>query len=183
LSNFSGREAALELRLLRPPVHKSHDFLELKDGKDGTSFLEGIEIFGLIIGGAVLPAAEENLDSLESQGADDGVIFFTFGRVISDVVGQTREGRGRMMEGARHGQPIGPRKFKLLKGFSMIVIVSSSAATLVMVDCPLMGLMAWRHCGFSRIIEVPRPSVRLPGEQSFENACGNRLANCSMRHS
>lgn len=73
-----------------------------------------------------------------------------------------------MLEGARPGQPIGPRKFKLLKRFSIIVIVSSSAATLVMVDYPYCLVPAPLICKYRwkrhRKLDWPECSC-LPGKE------------------
>src|SRR5258707_7964741 len=58
----------------------------MEGGKNGTSFLEGLQVFVVVVRSSILPAPEEDADPFEGQGANDGVKFFAFGLVVIDVV-------------------------------------------------------------------------------------------------
>src|SRR5258707_846784 len=58
----------------------------MEGGKNGTSFLEGLQVFVVVVRSSILPAPEGDADPFEGQGANDGVKFFAFGLVVIDVV-------------------------------------------------------------------------------------------------
>ena len=58
----------------------------MKGRENGTSLLEGLHMFVLIVRGAILPATEQDADPLEGQRSDHRVIFFAFGGVVVQVI-------------------------------------------------------------------------------------------------
>ena len=58
----------------------------MKGRKEGPSFGKHLHVFVFIVRGPVLPAAKEDADPFEGQGANDRVVFFTFGGVVLDIV-------------------------------------------------------------------------------------------------
>ena len=58
----------------------------MKGSKYGPSFKQDLHILVLVVGGLILPAAEQDADPFEGQGADYGMIFFAFDRVVFNIV-------------------------------------------------------------------------------------------------
>ena len=59
----------------------------MKGCEYGASFDEGLHVFLFIVGGFVLPAAEQDADPFEGQGTNDGLVFFAFVSVVLHVIG------------------------------------------------------------------------------------------------
>src|ERR1043166_4195609 len=58
----------------------------MKGRKDGASLGKHLHVIVFIVRRALLPAAKEDADPFEGQGANDRVVFFTFGGVVGDIV-------------------------------------------------------------------------------------------------
>ena len=58
----------------------------MESDENGTSFLEVVHVLGLVVRRAIFPAPEEDPNPFEGQGANDRVKFFTFRRVVIDIV-------------------------------------------------------------------------------------------------
>src|SRR4051812_589099 len=71
--------------------------------KHGASLLEAFHILVFVVRRAILPAAKEDPNPFEGQSANNGMVFFTFSRVVIDVVAgplALADGEpGKLMEG------------------------------------------------------------------------------------
>ena len=75
----------------------------MEGGENRTPFLEDFHVLDVVVRCPIFPASEEDPNPFEGQGTNDGVKFFTFGRVVIDIIASPLTGgygeASKFMEG------------------------------------------------------------------------------------
>src|ERR1035438_10150400 len=58
----------------------------MEGGENRTAFFKSFHVFIVVIRSLIFPASEENANPFNGQSANDGVVFFAFGRVVIEVI-------------------------------------------------------------------------------------------------